>query len=164
MMISVLSPPVSLGQVLSAWCVLLVSASGVMCSLAAVSFLGAGTFDFARVRRHERLILGTALVVLAALTMFVFSAHDHHAHGPGGMHHHGHVHEGSHDWDGHGDDIVVKSDMKMVINGRRQKLGEMGDHAHHVHDSSHGSNIAEGQGDDDDTLHGGSLRMVNKER
>ena len=81
-LISLLAPPVAASTVVAAAGTLLLTSVFVMCSLVAVSYLGAATMDFGRIRRHERLILGLGLVVLAGLTFFVFSdEHKHHHHG-----------------------------------------------------------------------------------
>lgn len=49
----------------------------VMCTLVFVSIIGVKLVDIQMVRRHERLILGVALLVLAACNMFVFDQHTH---------------------------------------------------------------------------------------
>lgn len=91
-LLAVLSPPIQLTTVLFAGATLLASAAGVMMTLVTVSYLSAATLDFAKVRRHERLILGVALVVLALFTFFVFSKHDHAHHGQDMAHVHAHEH------------------------------------------------------------------------
>lgn len=101
-LLAVLAPPVGVGTVLAAGAAMLAASAGIMMGLVAVSFVGAKTLDFASVRRHERCILGVALVVLSFFTFFVFSKHHHHHHhGVGEMaavqtgtegHHVGHEH------------------------------------------------------------------------
>lgn len=111
-LLAVLAPPIRFPTVLAAGTVLLTSAAVVMMTLVAVSYVGAASMDFGRVRRHERLILGTGLVALSLLTFFVFSNHSHHhhyhtesgpavheagahrMHGRRGMHHHHHSQNG----------------------------------------------------------------------
>eukprot|EP00177_Eucheuma_denticulatum_P003408 GFKZ01006160.1.p1 GENE.GFKZ01006160.1~~GFKZ01006160.1.p1 ORF type:complete len:321 (+),score=45.28 GFKZ01006160.1:661-1623(+) len=92
-LLAVLSPPLRPATVLAAGLTLLVSAAAVMMALVAVSYVGAASLDFTRVRKHERLVMGLSLIVLAVFTFFIFSNHDHHHHG----HDHGHDHHHHHE-------------------------------------------------------------------
>lgn len=89
-LISILAPPRETATVIIVGGILFSMSAGVMSLLVVLSFIGASSLDFGRIRRHERLVLGFSLVILAFLTMFVFSQdhHDHHGHG-----HHHHHHE-----------------------------------------------------------------------
>lgn len=92
-LLTLMAPPIDPTKVLIAYFVLLATSAAVMMSLVALSFLGAARFDFAKIRRHERLIVGIGLLVLAILTFFVLSDHhhhhhDHHHHASTHMHHH----------------------------------------------------------------------------
>lgn len=83
-LVTLMAPPVKPSTVLLAAAVLFLTSMTVCCVLVAISMLGASTIECSPIRRHERLILGVGLLVLAALTFFVFS--DDHAH-----HHHDHA-------------------------------------------------------------------------
>jgi hypothetical protein len=88
-LLALATPPIDWLRVAAAALVLALTSAAVMCCLIATTFVGAARLDFARVRRHERLILGAGLVLLAALTFVLFSKpHHHHHHGqhvmPGG--------------------------------------------------------------------------------
>lgn len=83
-LISVLKPPLELWRVFAAFATLLVASATAMCGLVALSFAGAARFDFARVRRHERLFLGVSFIVLSAVSYLVLPRHN--AHPDGGAH------------------------------------------------------------------------------
>lgn len=82
-LLAVFAPPVETHRVLMTAATLLFTASSVMAALAAISYLGAKSLNVAAIRRHERLVMGIALVALAIATFLIFSNHAHHHH-----HHH----------------------------------------------------------------------------
>lgn len=108
-LLGVLRPPVHAGTAMAAWMVLAMVAVGVMVPLVGVSYLGAAMFPLARFRRHERVVLGMSLVMLAVVTLFVLPAHDHDHH-----HDHGHHH---HAVDGHGRANTVAREGHVVHGG-----------------------------------------------
>lgn len=108
-LVSLMAPPVKLSTVLAAGAVLLATSATVMCSLAGISYVGAATLNFEKIRRHERLVLGLGLVILAGLTFFVLSGeHAHHAH----------------DVDGH---VHVEHKMRQVLTDGLQSEMMHGD-------------------------------------
>ena len=106
--------------------------------LVAVSYAGSKTLDFVKVRRHERCILGVALIVLALLTFFMFSHHHHHHHQAHGVSHSSleHAH--------HGHDVPL--------------LGQGGKHEHHDcehgHDDAHVHGLSAGENIRTENNHG----------
>jgi hypothetical protein len=80
-LLTLVAPPAGVTRVLTSAAVLLVSSAATMTALVAATHAGASRLDFGRVRRHERLVLGAGLVVLAAVTFAVLASHDGaHAH------------------------------------------------------------------------------------
>lgn len=141
MTLSLLNPPVEYMTVFKLWMTLGLVAICVMTTLVFASFVGVKYAILSKVKRHERLLLGITLIVLALVTysMNHDSHHHHHHHGvahdmmTGGKeengktscshgHHHGHEME-----ENEGEVMrkadVVNADMNVVINGRRQKFG-----------------------------------------
>lgn len=86
-LLAVLAPPASAARAGLAGGAMLAASCAIMLPLVACAYAGASRLDFARIRRHERLVLGVAFVVLAAATFTVLADHDDdgHVHG-GGMH------------------------------------------------------------------------------
>lgn len=128
-LLAVLAPPIQMTTVLFAAVTLLTSAAGVMMTLVTVTYLSTATLDIAKIRRHERLILGVALVLLAMFTFFVFSKHDHSHHG------HNMTHMQTHQ---HG---TVKSAVHegMTQVSERDELHPHEEHHDQNHDGSGGS-------------------------
>jgi hypothetical protein len=84
---SLVAPPASATRVLAAALVLLATSALTMTFLVAAAHAGASRFHLSQVRRHERLVLGVGLIILAVFTFAVLTRHDGHAH----HHHHHHV-------------------------------------------------------------------------
>lgn len=137
-LIAFLAPPLSVSTVMAAGVTMLLASAGVMMVLVAVSYAGSKTLDFVKVRRHERCILGVALIVLALLTFFMFSHHHHHHHQAHGVSHSSleHAH--------HGHDVPL--------------LGQGGKHEHHDcehgHDDAHVHGLSAGENIRTENNHG----------
>lgn len=122
MTLSLLNPPVQAITVVKLWMTLVVVATCVMMTLVIATFVGVRYAVLSKVKRHERLLLGVTLIVLAAVT-YSMNSHEHHHHDNGkavhqtmmkdgqatstscshGHHHHHHHHGHGHEHYGNDD-------------------------------------------------------------
>lgn len=85
---TLLAPPVNIITVIIVWLSLYSVASAVMVPLVAASFVGTKAVAVARIRRHERLLMGLALIALAVTTLLITHDHAAHSHSFGAAHVH----------------------------------------------------------------------------
>lgn len=75
-----LAPPVTTITIIATWLTIFIAAAAVMLPLVFASFVGVRAASVARVRKHERLAMGIALIALAIVTLFFSSDHENHTH------------------------------------------------------------------------------------
>lgn len=130
MTLSLLSPPVQAVTVVKVWMTLAVTATCVMTSLVVAAFVGVRYAVLSKVKRHERLLLGVTLIVLAMVT-YSMNSHEHHHH-----HHQGHE---------HGEEGVRQSVGTINDGGQTSSSCSHGHHHHHWHDHAHDKEETETQ-------------------